>query len=563
MGVPAPGSAFPQQGAKRRKELIDMLPGRQLTPTLIASVAWRHHWLIAGALVAGVYGGLVVSSQLKDMYQSEMLIQVVPQGIPDAYVRSTVTMRTEDRINALSQQVMSRTALERLIEEMNLYPEERALQPMQDVVERMRGVVKVAVVTSQQSGETDAFYVRYTYADPEIATRVTERLGGLFIDLNARDRGNLAESTSDFLKTQLADARRKLEEQELRLEQFRQRNAGRLPSQLSFNMQAIQSTQLAVQAHVESLARDRDRKLMLERLNNDYQVESATVVPPSVPLAGQQQTSEPPTPAGLTAQQRLVLAREALQNLRLRLTPEHPDIARANRLIEELDKRVADEAAQAALGTDIPASPLALTPEQRARQERTQQMRAEIDSLARQITFKEAEEQRLRATLADYASRIEAVPGVESEWIALTRDYETQQASYKDLLTKSEQSQVAVELERRQIGEQFRVLDPARPPVRPVGVRRLQVNAIASFAGLALGLALAALLELRDTTFRSGDEVLDVLQLPLLASVPYVMIDQDRQRVKRQRRLNSAALVVMAAAGGYGIWALRLWNYVS
>jgi uncharacterized protein involved in exopolysaccharide biosynthesis len=232
-------------------------------------------------------------------------------------------------------------------------------------------------------------------------------------------------------------------------------------------------------------------------------------------------------------------------------------------VIEELEKRIADEAAQAALGIETPAPAVALTPEQRARQERAQQMRAEIDSLARQIAFKEAEEQRLRATLADYSTRIEAVPGIESEWIALTRDYETQQAAYKDLLTKSEQSQVAVELERRQIGEQFRILDPARPPVRPVGVRRLQVNAIASFAGLALGLALAALLELRDTTFRSGDDVLDVLQLPLLASVPYVMIDQDRRRAQRRRRLSSAAVVLMAAAGGYGIWALSLWRYVS
>jgi capsular polysaccharide biosynthesis protein len=189
-------------------------------------------------------------------------------------------------------------------------------------------------------------------------------------------------------------------------------------------------------------------------------------------------------------------------------------------------------------------------------------MRAEIDSLARQIAFKEAEEQRLRATLAEYTTRIEAVPGIESEWIALTRDYDTQQAAYRDLLTKSEQSQVAVELERRQVGEQFRVLDPARPPVRPVGVRRLQVNAMASFAGLALGLALAALVEFRDTTFRSAGDVLDVLQLPLLASVPYVMIEPDRRRLRRLRRLNSTAIALTAAAGGYGIWALSLWKYV-
>ncbi len=143
------------------------------------------------------------------------------------------------------------------------------------------------------------------------------------------------------------------------------------------------------------------------------------------------------------------------------------------------------------------------------------QTRAEIDSLERQIAFKEAEEKRLRETLAAYQRRIEEIPGVESEWIALTRDYKTQQAAYESLLAKSEQSRVAVELERRQIGEQFRVLDPARPPVRPTGVNRMQVNAMGAAAGLMLGVALAALLEFRDRTFHSAQDVQDVLQLPI------------------------------------------------
>jgi len=490
-----------------------------------------------------------------------MLIQVVPQRVPDSYVQSTVTMRTEERIAALSQQVMSRTALERIVMGMNLYPEDRRLKPMQDVVEKMRDNISVDPVASVQSkrGDTDAFYVRFTYPDRTLATRVTEKLGGLFVDLNARDRGDLAESTSKFLESQLADTRRRLEEQEQRLEQFRERNAGRLPTQLAFNMQAIQNTQLAVQALVESLARDRDRKLMLERIYNDTQAELDVPVALPTPAPAASRPGDGSEPAGLTPAQQLVAARELLARLELRLKPEHPDIARTKRLISDLETRVAVGQVE---GTKEPPVPAPQTPEQTVRKERLAQMRAEIESLDRQIGFKDAEEQKQRATLVQYQRRIEEIPSVESEWTSLTRDYDTQLTAYKDLLAKSEQSKIAVELERRQIGEQFRVLDPARPPVRPIGLRRLQVNAIGAAVGLIIGIFLSALLEFRDTTFQTDRDIIDIVGLPVLAAVPLVVTVSDRQKVRRQRRLTAAVVVTVLIAAGSFAWALQLWRYL-
>ena len=239
-------------------------------------MAWRRRWILLVPVFAGIFASLLVSSRLADQYQSETLIQIVPQQVPDSYVQSTVTMRTEDRLNALRQQVLSRTELERLIVTFNLYPGQRERLPMQDIVELMRDNTTVEPVASMRTGGAggaDAFYIRYKYTEPAIATQVTQRLGSLFIDQNARDRGALAEATDDFLQTQLAEARKRLEEQEDRLEKFREQNAGRLPSQLAFNMQAIQNAQMQLQANTDALARDRDRKLMLERLNNDAQSE--------------------------------------------------------------------------------------------------------------------------------------------------------------------------------------------------------------------------------------------------------------------------------------------------
>jgi polysaccharide chain length determinant protein (PEP-CTERM system associated) len=537
-----------------------MLPGRSYTPFHYAAMAWRRKWLIVAGLVIGTYAALVVSSFVRDIFQSEMLIQVVPQRVPDSYVQSTVTMRTEERLNALSQQVLSRTALETLIGEMDLYPERRVRLPMQDVVELMRADVRVEPVVSTIRGsrEADAFYVRFSYPNRVIATRVTERIGGLFVDLNAKDRGQLAEATNRFLESQLAETRKQLEEQERKLEHFRQQNAGRLPSQLDSNMQAIQSTQLGIQALVESLARDRDRKLMLERLHSDAELELKTV-PAATPVRTPAEQHEADTQ--LTAQQQLQVARDRLAAMLLRLTPEHPDVARAKRLIAELEARAAEEAARPAPAPGVPAA-APVSPELAAKRERLRQTQAEIDSLQRQISFKESEEKRLRETLALYQRRIEEIPGIESEWIALTRDYDTQLAAYKGLLAKSEQSKVAVELERRQIGEQFRVLDPARMPVRPTGIRRIQVNAAGAAIGLVLGLAVAALLEFRDQTFRTTGDVADVLKLPVVALVPYVMTGDDRRLQRRHRLLAVAGVAVAVLAGAYGAWALQLWKHV-
>ena len=146
--------------------------------------------------------------------------------------------------------------------------------------------------------------------------------------------------------------------------------------------------------------------------------------------------------------------------------------------------------------------------------------------------------------------------------IALTRDYETQQAAYENLLSKSEQSRGAFDLERRQIGEQFRVLDPARPPVRPTGINRLVVNGLGAVAGLVLGVAFGALLEFRDRTFHSLQDVQEVLQLPIVAQVPFVMLDGDRSRRRRLRLISAVAVVLLATAGAFGFWTLQLWKFV-
>lgn len=541
-----------------------MLPGKKYNVEEIIRILRRRAWLLVLPPAIGLFVALVVSARLPNVYQSDMLIAIVPQRVPDAFVRSTVTLRTEERLDALTTQVTSRTLIERMIQEFDLFRDERARLPMEDVVQLMRESIEVQPEAPRRGPRgpepLHAFHVRFKYDDPTVAAKVTQRLGSLFVDQNARDRGALAEATNQFLEAQLAEARQRLEATERRLEAFRERHGNELPTQMASNLQVMQNTQMQIQSLVESIARDRDRKLMLERLYNEAQSEPAIVQPvqPSQqPTTQQDQTSA----ATGSPEQQLAAARATLARLELRLRPEHPDVVRTKRLVRDLEAQVQAAASAPAAGATPPA-PVVVTMEERQRLERLRDMRAEIESLDRQTQFKESEERRLRGLLAEYQRRIEAVPGVESEWLALTRDYDTQQAAYKELLAKSEQSKVAVDLERRQIGEQFNILDPAGVPVRPISPNRIQINAMGLLLGLLLGLGMAAFFEFKDASFRTESDVVDVLSLPVLALVPYVDTAAERARRARKLVLVGTCAVVSAGAAAYVFWTMRLWNYV-
>ena len=453
---------------------------------------------------------------------------------------------------------MSRTELEKLIETFDLYEGERGRLPMQEVVALMRGSVELEIALGAQRGaDAEAFYVRFSYPDAEVATRVTGRIGALFVEQNARDRGALAEGTQEFLEAQLLVARDLLEETEAKLEKFRERYAGRRPDQLTFNMQAMQNTQARLQSQLESTARDRDRRLMLERLYSDAEAEvSRADTAVIAPFAEENGTVALTTVVATgTARERLAQARSLLAGLEQRLEPEHPDVIRTKRLIDDLE--------QEALTEPTETLEVALTPREAAGLERLRERRAEIESLGRQIEFKEAEELRLREVITEYERRIESIPGVESDWIALSRDYETQQNAYESLLAKSQTAKVATDLERRQVGEQFRILDPPQMPVKPASPNRLQVSALGTLGSLFLGLALAALIELRDSTFRTENDIVELLAVPVLAHVPFVEADADRRWHRMRLLMASTSAVVALVLGGYVFWQLELWRYIA
>jgi uncharacterized protein involved in exopolysaccharide biosynthesis len=216
----------------------------------------------------------------------------------------------------------------------------------------------------------------------------------------------------------------------------------------------------------------------------------------------------------------------------LRLKPDHPDIQRLNRLIRDLENKVEQDAQD----TPVSAEVNDLSPGETARRRRVAELKLEMQLLDRQIEEKQNDQQRLRAQIGSYQSRVEAAPTRESEMTELTRDYQTLQAMYTSLLSKKEESTIAANLERRQIGEQFKLLDPARVAEKPYSPNRPRLTLIGMAAGLAIGVLLVALLEYRDKSFKTDGEIMRVLSLPVLAVVP-VMLTQSEQRWATRRRL--------------------------
>jgi len=477
-------------------------------------------------------------------YRSDTLILVVPQQVSESYVRSTTTGRIEDRLQAITQQILSRTRLERIIQDFNLYQQQRRTAIMEDVVEQMRGAIQVQVVKG------DAFTVGFTSDDPRTAMRVTERLASLFIEENLRDREVLAEGTNQFLDAQLEDARRQLIETERKVGEYRRQYADELPEQREANMQGQHNIEMQVQALIESLNRDRDRRLALDRLIADAETPDAA---PTLPSSNGINDADG-VPVGAPVPQQLQAAQEALQGLQMRLTPQHPDVLRLKRVVADLQKKADAEA----LARPLSSGAAALTPGEVLKRNRLAEMKAEMENLDKQIVVKQDNEQRLRVAMATYQKRIEAAPTRDSELTELTRDYRSLQATYQSLLGKKQDSKLSANLERRQIGEQFKILDAARLPERPTSPNRPRLYSLGIGGGLGVGLALAALMEYLDKSLRSEADIGAALNLFVLATVP--VLAGVKRRGARWKLVVVSALVVVGTAAGAAAVAWRLWK---
>lgn len=525
-----------------------MIPGRHYS-FRYGLDALRRRWLLMATpflLIAGV--AVLLARTLPDTYYAQGTIAIARQRIPDAYVRTTVIVPFAERLRNTINEVKSASRLEALIHEFDLYADARKSVPMEALTAWMARQISISMA------DADHIVVGYFGYEPAKVAQVADRLLDQVVQRSSEERENIADSTSRFLDAEVRAARERLEEQERKVRVYREKYAGELPTQLTTNLQILQGAYAQLQGVVEGLRQDRDRVGQLQGALAESRSQTQEPVhwpdidqPVEIPADKEPaDVSGPRIPPG-PALQRLAAARAIRAELLRKYTSEHPDVQRLDVAIRQLEQAVAAQPATAVEAFKaLPAN---------EREARIQFAEAEVKRLEDRIKEREALEAQLRKAVAEYQDRVESVPERETEWTELTRDYGIMQQSYLALLTKSQESRIAANVERRGVGEQLKVSQRPTQPTRPASPNRPAIMLFGMIIGLGVSLALVVGLELIDTSFRSESEVVSVLRLPVLAMVPMVATHRARRRARRLAWSSAAALVMVAAVVVLWRWA--------
>jgi polysaccharide biosynthesis transport protein len=520
-----------------------------------ARVIFHRKWLVLSvfALIAG--GTAFYAESLPNIYQSETLILVDPQKVPESYVKSTVTGDIRNRLGTLSQQILSATRLQKIIDTLNLYPEERKKLVREDLITKMRSEISTNIVTDfGGSQDLQAFKITYRGKDARLVSQVTNQLASLFIDENWKAREQQSIGTTEFLENQLQDTRKILEDQENKLKDFRLKHIGEMPEQETADLQLLGQVQAQLQLEGEAVNRAENQKSLVESLMN----QSAPVVEfdsnDPRPPAPKATAAAPQGPAAVAVSQlanALNADRVRMAVLLRQYTPVHPDVKRLQKKIEDEEAQLAsNDTAPAAVPVEVPVPPPPATPAaadpvppSRASVIRASSaathfnpvLQSQIKAADLDIAKHKAEQERLTKLLASYRGKLDSIPVRQQEIAALTRDYEMNKAHYGQLLERELSAETATQLEMRQKGEKFEVLDTAMPAERPSSPKRVLIDAGGAIAGLTLGLLLALATELLGMSITGAQDIVDASSLKVLGVIP--VIETQRDRTTRRRRL--------------------------
>jgi polysaccharide chain length determinant protein (PEP-CTERM system associated) len=465
---------------------------------------------------------------LPKRYRSETVILVEQQKVPERYVESNVAIDLQQRLQNITQQILSRTRLLQIAQDYHLYSSEGKIDS-DALVKRMRKDIQIELVKANETQLT-SFKVAYSASTPQLAQQITGALTDLFIQDNLRNRQKLSEDTTEFLENQLQSARADLAQQELRLRDFKGRYLGELPEQLQSNVQILSGLQSRMQAETEALNQAEQQKLYLDSLLAQYKGSMNNGESSSLPALDQE----------------LEKLRKQLTDLSGRYTPEHPDIVRVKqqiaateRLKESLEQEIrsgkAESSHPAASATQIQAtSPM-------------MQIDAQIKANQLNIANRKREIKDLAAQIQQYEGRLNLTPVREQELAAVTRDYQQSRTNYESLLAKKQQSVMATDLEKRQQGEQFKVLDPPSLPLKPYFPDRFKMSLAGLGVGGALAFGLVVLLEFANAPIYHEDDLRNLTPAPLLVGIPSVYTPAEERARTRQHWLEVTAASLLLA----------------
>jgi len=506
-------------------------------PRYLGIVRRRHMQFLIPLFLgwAAVWGSSWV---LPPRYQSATLILVEQPTMPKDYVTPNVNDDLQDRLRSITQQILSRTRLVHIIDQLKLYPDPH-LTP-DEKVEIMRREIEIELVRDNQNRVT-AFNVYYSAGDPQIAQKVTSELTNLFISENLEVRQQQSEDTTTFLEGQLETARKTLSDQEEKIREFKGQHVGELPAQVGSNLQILAGLQSQLRIEEDALNTAKQQRVYLETLVNQYRS-----------LQGSPKT-ESGAPTGLPAlDAELEKLKAQLADLSSHYTDRHPDVRALKEQIAKTERMrtqiVADLKAKAA-GAQADANSGTATPdaaETRDPSSPMMQLQSQLQANRVEITNREHGVTELTAKVTDYQARLNQEPVREQQLSDLTRGYEQSKANYDELLKKKNESAMATSMELLQQGERFRIIDPPSLPVKPDFPNRLKFCGIGLGIGLAFGAVVAGAFEMMDDRIYEEKELQTLLPVAVISEIPALAVPAEEQSERRRLWLGWATAVFVS-----------------
>jgi succinoglycan biosynthesis transport protein ExoP len=505
-------------------------------------------------------------------YKSTATILIEEQEIPSDLVRSTITSYADQRIETIKQQVMSRTTLWKVVEQFNLYQEERKSSPTEEIVKRFIKDIEVEVIsadvvdkrTQHATKATIAFTVTYQNRSPELAQQVANELTSLFLGENLKSRERQAQEATSFLQQEAENLAQHINDIDEKIAKFKRRANGALPELTALNQQLMNQAERELMDVDQQLRSLEERKTYLEgelatikpntpilsvtgerildsterlrALRAEYAAASANLSadhPDIVKMKQEIEALEKETgqlPDGEEASKRLIDARAVLAADLERLGTAHPDILRAQRKVAALEQEVFRFRSMPSPSTgQRPENPAYIN------------LQAQLNSALSSLEALRKTRLEVKRRLNEYATRLERSPGIEPEYLVFMRDRDTSAQKYQEIRSRLLEAKVSEGLEVQRKGERFSLIDPPSLPEKPFKPNRLAIVLLGTVLALGAGIGAGAAVESMDHSIRSPEQLLQLTHHFPLAVVPFMPNEEDVSRIRVRRRLAQTA----------------------
>ena len=480
-----------------------MIRNGEISKSEAKRVLKKYWWVLPLTVMGGAALALGATLVLPKRFTSQTIVLVDQPTVSPELVKPVITEQTNQRLASMQEQILSRSRLQPIIEKFGLYPAQRGTLHMEELVARLRSAIDVTPLEPMQGSpnrQFPGFHVNVSFDDPQTAQRICSEVTTMFLQESAKYTETQGTLTTEFLDKQLEESKRKLDEQDGKLAEFKNKYMGSLPDNEQANLGLLTTLNSQLDAHTQAVSRAQQDKAVNESLLASQ-------------LANWKAVKSGATPTE-TLDQQLSALQDQLGVFLARYTPDHPDVIKIKTQIEQLKKRMADapkEGSAPASGSTPATEPVAL-----------QQLRARLRQDDLSIADLTKRQGQIQSQIAVLQGKIQASPAVEQQYKELTRNYQTALEGYNELLKHRDQAAMGRDLNRQQQGELLRVLDPPSLPMTPSFPKVPLFGGGGAAVGLAAGLGILYLIAALDTSMHTERDVETCLQLPVLALVPNV-----------------------------------------